>query len=297
MNSTDEFQPLRSCPEACPACGAANTLRLLWADVQIHRCAACGLGLSTLQPDAPLYERSYFEGGEYRSYEEDAAALHANLRRFLRWIRRLVPAGRLLEIGSAYGYFLDLARPHYDSVGVEISEHAAAMARERLGVAVENVDYLTRAAPQDGYDVVCLWDTIEHLPRPDATIAKAARELGPGGVLCLTTGDFGSLLARARGRRWRQIHPPTHLFFFTVCSLTALLRRCGLEPVLCRRAGSTRRYRSMIHGLLRGERGPSRAARQILTLGNRLDFQLYLNTGDYVFVAARRPPERPQAQP
>ncbi len=286
MKPPGDAPPFRVCPPECPACGTAGRFRLLWPDLRIYRCDACGLGLSTLQPDVPLYEGDYFEGGEYRSYEQDASALRANFRRFLRWTQRLAPTGRLLEIGSAYGYFLELASAAYDARGVEISAHAAAVANTRPGITVECGDYLLRPAPAQAYDLLCLWDTIEHLPRPDATIAKAASELSPAGVLCLTTGDFGSWLAALRGRHWRQIHPPTHLFYFTVPSLRALLRRNGLEPVVLRRTGSTRRYRSMVHGLLRGAGTLARAARRILTLGERLDFPVYLNTGDYLFLAA-----------
>ena len=59
---------------------------------------------------------------------------------------------------------------------------------------------------------MCLWDTIEHLAEPEAYLEKIAKSLPVGGWLFLTTGDIGSPMARARGSRWRMIHPPTHLY-------------------------------------------------------------------------------------
>ncbi len=74
-------------------------------------------------------------------------------------------------------------------------------------------------------------DVIEHLPEPADTLADCARALEPGGVLVLTTGDFGSMLARATGRSWRLMTPPQHLWFFTVDSIRRLAARLGLEVV------------------------------------------------------------------
>ena len=66
-----------------------------------------------------------------------------------------------------------------------------------------------------------MWDTIEHLKRPDLFVQKAAADLRPGGLIALTTGDIGSLNARLRGARWRMIHPPTHLHYFSVSDSVA----------------------------------------------------------------------------
>lgn len=287
--------PAPAPPVHCPAC-AATSLAPLWPDLAMFRCSSCGLGLSTLAAPNELYEAPYFEGGEYVDYLAEEPALRTNFRRWLRWLRRWQASGRLLEIGCAYGYFLDVAREPYDVHGVEISRHAAEAARGRHGDAVTRGDYLDQPAPAQPWDVVCLWDTIEHLPRPAETLAKAARELRPGGVLALATGDFGSLLARWRGRRWRQIHPPTHLFYFTQAALERLFARLGLQVLDVRHPGFTRRYASVVGSLLRGTGTKSKdrptrwrsAARALLTLGGRLDFSLYLNTRDYILIAGRK---------
>jgi hypothetical protein len=149
---------------------------------------------------------------------------------------------------------------------------------------------VSRDAEEPGrYDLVCLWDTIEHLERPIETLVKAARWLAPGGTLALTTGDAGSLLARLQGEKWRQIHPPTHLFYFTRPTLARAFAKAGLETVEIRAIGHSRSYRSMLFGLLElGRPNPSRAYR-LLTAGGRLDFPVSLNLFDIVLAAARKP--------
>jgi SAM-dependent methyltransferase len=81
----------------------------------------------------------------------------------------------------------------------------------------------------DAFDLVTLWDVLEHLADPHAAIAEAARLLRAGGRLVLTTGDVGSLAARVSGARWHLFTIPEHLFFYTRRSLRMLLAAHGFR--------------------------------------------------------------------
>src|SRR4029453_3695829 len=99
-------------------------------------------------------------------------------------------------------------------------------------------------------DVVVMWDTIEHLPRPDLTIAKVGQVLRPGGFLFLTTGDIGSRLARLRRERWGLFHPPTHLHYFSRVTIARLLETSGLQMVKTKYVGVRRSIRQVAYSLL-----------------------------------------------
>jgi hypothetical protein len=70
-------------------------------------------------------------------------------------------------------------------------------------------------------------DVIEHMADPGEALARLHGALRPGAPLVITTGDFGSPLARAMGKRWRLMTPPQHLWFFSPATLGALLARHG----------------------------------------------------------------------
>ncbi len=239
------------------------------------------------------YGADYFLGAEYADYLGDRAVHEKTLAGHLRRLRRYVATGgRVLEIGCAHGFFLEMIQPIYPgSMGIDISEAAVAHARLR-GMDVRAGDLLETEF-NTSFDAVCLWDTIEHLSRPYEVMRRAATLLKPGGFLFLTTGDFGAWLPRWQGLKWRQIHPPTHLFYFTRPSLRKLCNRAGLEPVRFDTVTVHRRLRSALQALerLQGGSPSGRLARVGLGLlpAAVLGWGIPLNLLDTLCLVARKP--------
>ena len=258
---------------------------------QIVECPRCELVFYAGEvPESDLYREDYFAGGEYLDYRRDKEILQRNFGRSIAILRRLAPSGRLLEVGSAYGFFLELAQSHWDASGIDVSREAVRYSREVIGVDAREAEFLELPEEPETYDAICLWDTVEHLPHPVRTLEKAARCLKPGGIVALTTGDVESRLARWRGERWRQVHPPTHLFYFSRRTLERALESSGLEVRDVSYVGYSRGSRAMLYGLLALGGKKTGWLYEALTLGGRLDFPIYLNLYDILLVVAQKPP-------
>jgi SAM-dependent methyltransferase len=237
-----------------------------------------------------LYSEKYFRGEEYRDYVSERAIFDKQFRRRLKILLRYVPeAGRkrLFEIGAAYGFFLDLARQHFAQVsGIDISREAAAYATDVLSVPVHAGDFLEY--PVDGqFDVVCLWDTIEHLADPGLYLEKVAAHMPAGGVLAITTGDISSLVARWRKEKWRQIHPPTHLHYFSKETLRRLLERLNFDV---RYTGYDGCYRSMdtVAYIILALKRSKPALYEKLKATGLLNWSFYSNVYDIMYVIAEK---------
>jgi 2-polyprenyl-3-methyl-5-hydroxy-6-metoxy-1,4-benzoquinol methylase len=217
-------------------------------------CAQCSfvsadVSISDEQLNA-LYREEYFHGQEYLDYVAEEDSLRLNFRNRIATLRTLIPnlsACDLFEIGCAYGFFLDEVKSVvHSAAGIDISGDAVQYAIEKHRVDARQGDYLSLDLGRK-VDVIAMWDTVEHLRRPDLFIEKAAHDLKPGGVITITTGDIGSLNARLRGRHWRMIHPPTHLHYFSVATLSKLLQRHALDPIHVSHPGNSRRLRSVLY--------------------------------------------------
>ena len=272
-------------PQTCVCCGGAEHHGHL---AGLLRCAACGhiwadMRLSEAELKE-LYARDYFEGGEYVDYQLEQPALRRNFRRNLAALRKRHPeGGHLWEVGAAYGFFLREANAFFDAAGCDISEHAARCARNETGVSVTAGDYLDIPL-ETPPDVICLWDTVEHLAEPHRYLEKAAADLRPGGTLALTTGDIGSWIARRRGLRWRLLHPPTHLHYFTTGSMRTLLERLGFEDIRIAHHAFWRSADTVAAKLLSPESGLYRGLRKT----GLLRFPFPVNTFDLMTVYAAR---------
>jgi SAM-dependent methyltransferase len=181
---------------------------------------------------ADLYGEAYWEDPEapgyagYRSREESKRHHFAGLLRRMDGFAR--DKGLLLEVGCAYGYFLDEARKSgWGVVGVEPSPPAARFAREELDLNVTSGGLEDVEVEEGSLGAVVLWDVIEHLPEPRRTLKRAYDLLAPGGILAVSTGDIHSLSARIHGRQWSLLTPPWHLFFFSRSTLRRLVEGEG----------------------------------------------------------------------
>jgi SAM-dependent methyltransferase len=257
----------------------------------ILQCPSCGFVFADTQPSSDdlqkLYQRNYFFGNEYLNYLEDKPALQKNFKTRIRTVLRYSSDGNLYEIGCAYGFFLELAQRYWKVEGCDISVPACEEAR-RQGYNVTCGDFLQLPLKEAQYNVVALWDTIEHLARPDLYIQKASMLLKPGGILCATTGDIGSAMARMRKHRWRLIHPPTHLYYFDRRAMERLMNKNGLEIVHFEHCGYSRSVQQILYSLLVLNRETPLRKRLYQLLKPLFGFSVYLNLYDIMFVIARK---------
>ena len=162
------------------------------------------------------------------------------------------------------------------------------MRATRLGWTFFCGDFRDAPLNRGELDAVCLWDTIEHLTEAESYLARIEELLSPGGLLALTTADIGSRLARWQGPRWRQIHPPTHLWYFSRQTMRRTLDRFGFDLIWFRRVGMHRSLGQIVYALTSlGRPKPSLISACCAKLGLE-QLTIYLNTYDTMMVVARR---------
>jgi 2-polyprenyl-3-methyl-5-hydroxy-6-metoxy-1,4-benzoquinol methylase len=171
---------------------------------------------------------AYYEQSDlgYADYLGEEAALRAQARRRLATINALHPGkGRLLDMGCAAGFFLAEARKDGWSVaGTELSGQMREYAEERLGLRV-----VAEVAELGGerFDVVTMWEVIEHLPAPLEALRELHSTLAPGGLVCLSTPNTAHLQAQRQPEDWWEFKPPAHLTYFTPETLSRLVEEAG----------------------------------------------------------------------
>ena len=221
---------------SCPACGHVTAHRFLYRknNCEIFRCEECGLGRAETDDFDPehYYTADYFSGKRsdgYADYLGAETVLRREFAQTVEFIRKFRSSGRLLEVGCAYGFLLEEAKRAFDVTGIELAEEAADHCRRSgLRVLTGPVDE-GRLRDLGVFDIIVMLDVIEHLPSPRDTLSLLAEHLNPGGIIVITTGDFGALSARLAGARWRLMTPPQHLWFFSQEGMRRMASSIGLD--------------------------------------------------------------------
>jgi SAM-dependent methyltransferase len=223
----------------CQVCTAGDfEVFLTNSSFEVRRCVGCGLHFLHPQPTSDevqaYYNHDYFSNPDspsrgYDSYLAEADNHRATFRKRLRMMAVPRDGERLLDVGAAAGFFVEQARlAGWCAEGVEPSSWAVEYATKELGQPVTHGTLESAKFPASSFDVITMWEVIEHLTNPRASLEEAARVLRSGGHLILSTPDAGSLVARLLGTRWPGwAKIPEHLFFFDRRNLTRLLLESG----------------------------------------------------------------------
>lgn len=222
--SVAEFRPRSS----CPLCRSGNLNdHLVFDGIRTASCAACGF-LFTRDTLAPSKIDQFYIDGYHDRRHMDGQRVNAKVNVDL--LRRFCPdiAGKsLLDIGSGYGFFLDALRGSGARrlSGVELSQAQRSYATGEL--RLETYSQVEDLAGSDQFDIVTIFEVIEHIPTPHEFILKACERLKPGGSLIVGTDNFTSDVVRVLGEQFPKWIPHEHVSFFTPALLERVLMKSG----------------------------------------------------------------------
>jgi 2-polyprenyl-3-methyl-5-hydroxy-6-metoxy-1,4-benzoquinol methylase len=228
---------------ACGLCGGSEReIRFTDAPFSVARCRACGLTYVTPRlKDGALIEQVYDEGywssssaseRGYTDYRSDAPLYLRTFEKRMPIIRRLFPTpGRVLDVGCAAGYFLEvMQRDGWDVTGIEPSDAIRPQAEGRLGAGNVRGGLLHEAglAPAS-FDFITLWDVIEHIPDFVSALRHVRTLLAPGGKILVETQNVASRAARVLGRKWQHYKHAEHIYHFEPKTIRSALEKAGFR--------------------------------------------------------------------
>ena len=278
----------------CLVCGSDHQ-KTIYHDTLV-KCEPCGFVTTNIEVDEGtlknIYSVSYFKGEEYADYPSDKKVIVSNFKLRISRIRKLFPSHsmtNILEIGCAYGFFAEEIIRQFPLAfyqGYDVSEEACNFACKELHLNIKCLDFLTDEIIRP-YSDVFMWDVIEHLSHPEKYIEKISRNILPGGKFFITTGDIGALVPRIMKSRWRLIHPPSHLHYFTRNSLFCLLEKNGFIIKDISYPGTSRSLKQIFYSLFLLHRKGSRLT-HFLYRNIPEWWQITINTGDIMFLMAEK---------
>lgn len=227
----------------CILCGYVPVTPIWQQDpYRLVKCTSCELAFIENPPTEEELARLYsFQMGYMEHYADpstDFSHKWEKARHQCDLLDSKVPKGRLLDVGCSAGFFLKTAKDRgWDVMGIELSPDTAEIGRKRHGLNIVTASLEDSELKEQSFDVITLWDVIEHLPNPLDALHHVKRLLRPGGWVVVESPNIDGLFPRLSYlvanliNFWPHPEPPFHLFQFSKKTMRNVLNRAGFDNI------------------------------------------------------------------
>ena len=235
-------------PRRCPTCDAAESHPELEKDhLALVRCAACETVYVNPAFDEEHYRQVYGSSAYQEIVRDLGEASHDYRVRRFGAERVEAMAGRLdaptdappeyLDVGCSTGFVVEAARDRgWQARGIDLNPSAIEFGRRR-GLELQMVSLEDAGFAPASFDAISLFDVLEHLCHPAATLRRCIELLRPGGLLYLYVPNYDSASRLLMGADAHFIWPTHHLTYYTPITLCDFLERHGLSVELVQTEG------------------------------------------------------------
>jgi 2-polyprenyl-3-methyl-5-hydroxy-6-metoxy-1,4-benzoquinol methylase len=290
----------------CNLCGSQTLETLRKIENSWHvRCAECGFIFTNPKPTAAeiktFYDASYFTHSDglsygYRDYLKDKDNIIRSFAFIYKKLGKYIKPGHSLDVGCAYGFSLIAAEQcGWKARGIELASDVAATARSEFDLDVSSITLADVFNLGERYDLVTIWDVIEHLDDPMAMLRDAHAVLNPGGIIAIMTPNAGGFISRAMGDKWvmYQRGAVEHLCYFTPDTMRLALSKAGFETLKIARWGWGGKFVTVdfiLTRLAHYMRFPFRLLSRAARKAGAADWAVYADIGDNLVAVARKMP-------
>lgn len=254
----------------CPVCSNNNCENFLSCTdymvtqevYSLYKCAKCKF---IFTQNFPVEDEigKYYEAPEYVSHSDTQKGLINTLYHFarkitLRYKVNLVnkyakqKSGKLLDIGSGTGYFLNaISKNKWDVKGIEKSEEARKLSRDKFGLDIQDSDSLFEI-PSNSLDVITLWHVLEHIEKLNPTMENLHRILKDKGILFVALPNANSYDAAHYKQNWAAYDVPRHLWHFSPNSFSEFAKKHNFKVHKMNRMNFDPFYISMLSEKYKG---------------------------------------------
>lgn len=199
-------------------------------ELEIVKCSKCSFIF------IPPYFRKQIK---YSDYKDEFVLKQIRLgndwikiqRHRLRYksIKKYKPKGKLFDLGVGWGHFLYTGKLlGYETEGIEIAKQPFTYAKEDLKINVQHVDFFELKEKNSYYDIITMWDVLEHIDNCDEMIKKCNRMLKEDGIIVIQVPQIDSYFAKKYKEKWKMIGLD-HVNYFSKKTISNLLEQYNFE--------------------------------------------------------------------
>ncbi len=235
---TNDPDGLNISESQCPLCFSAENKEIYDNHISLFKCRGCGIIFNGRHRQID-YNDDYFTD-QYKkqygkTYLEDFENIYAASKSRISRIKNIkkdIDTARLLEIGSAMGFFLKAALDSgiRDVLGIEISGYAAKYCAEKLQINVFNSSFYN-ADIKGRFDIITAWYFLEHACDSSSVFKAIYDSLNSGGIFAFSAPSFFGPQYMFDRIGWFNAHPADHRIDFSPGTVKKILKNIGFRKI------------------------------------------------------------------
>lgn len=254
---------------------------------QVVECKNCGLIYINPRIRNDLIIKGY-SLGEDSAFVSQARGREITFERSLRFIEKYVKKGKLLDIGTAGGSFLYVAKKrNWEVYGIEPNKWLCDWGKKNYGIDIKQGTIFDNKFKDNFFDMISLWDVLEHVPDPKKELLEINRVMKKDGVLVVNYPDIGSLMSKLMGKRWIFLLS-VHLFYFTRKTIKRILLDSGFEPILIKPHFQKLSLGYLVYRMEKYNKGLSKISGKIVNIFKLNDFQISYWLGQTLVISRKK---------
>ena len=209
-------------------------------EFNVVKCKGCGFvyinPTYSKKSNIDSYETSYYTdqvadlSGKVRSFLGDRKEKTNDHRVEWKFIKKYKMSGKILDLGSGPGFFLEALEGHWEKFAVDTSEFSISNIQDPE-VKKFKGELLEASFEDNFFDAIYMGNTLDRLTNLKETLGELNRILKPGGIICIVTPNISSLCAKVFKSKYRLLYS-NHLVYFSPVTLKQLFERSGLGSLL-----------------------------------------------------------------
>jgi len=197
---------------------------------QLVQCKNCKFKYINPHIKQELIIKGYNEGTD-ENFVSQAKGRELTFEKSLKLIEKHAKKGKILDIGTAGGSFLHVAKKRgWEVYGIEPNKWLCQWGKKNYGINIKQGTIFDNKFKNEYFDVITLWDVLEHVPDPTKNLNEINRILKTGSILVVNYPDIDSWLSKAMGKKWIFLLS-VHLFYFNRKTIRKMLKKTGFKIV------------------------------------------------------------------
>jgi 2-polyprenyl-3-methyl-5-hydroxy-6-metoxy-1,4-benzoquinol methylase len=156
-----------------------------------------------------------------------------DLKRRVDLVSKITPKnGKILEIGSGYGFFLEeMKKRNYEVIGIEISNERKRISKKITKAKIVDMNIMEEDSKLGKFHTIVLFHVLKHISNLNQFLKNIKKMLYKNGKIVIEVPNYDDYQIKSNYAYKEWNFQRAHIHYFTPKTLKSVLQKNGLKEI------------------------------------------------------------------